>query len=160
MAVSLAEKACTKCGEIKTVSEFYIRDDRRMAHCKACNTYLQKEWRRKNPEKRNYIFKKFLARKKLKAILRMGGQCQNQECGFKPATILEYGVLEFHHRKGNRGKERLAGVARNILKGQTKDYMVLCANCHVIQNYIDGTQGILLTILSEEEFKKALGSEF
>jgi len=42
-------KQCTKCGEMKPLSEYFIKDKktgRRMAHCKACHEQYRTTWKR------------------------------------------------------------------------------------------------------------------
>lgn len=49
-------KTCTRCGESKSLSEFYPRSDRSEAGvqpaCKACTKARLAKWRLQNPEKR------------------------------------------------------------------------------------------------------------
>jgi hypothetical protein len=46
-------KACTKCGQTKPLSDFWIERRRNQAqsHCKKCKATAQKLWRKANPQK-------------------------------------------------------------------------------------------------------------
>ena len=51
-------KICSKCKEVKQISEFYKRSDRPFGYrsqCKKCTLNKQKEHRKKNPEKYKQI---------------------------------------------------------------------------------------------------------
>lgn len=49
-------KRCTRCGETKPMSAFYMKHDRhgrlryRYAHCRICHYQLTQSWRRQHPE--------------------------------------------------------------------------------------------------------------
>lgn len=149
----MADKTCTKCGETKPIGEFYKQPKCKGGYstrCKACASEYARGYRRANdPIKRKEYHRKLHARIRLQAIRKMGDRCQR--CEFWPTTLLEYGVLQFHHRAGNPTDEKTLQIASNILDGQTDDYMLLCANCHIIRNHLDGTAKIGMTFLPEEE---------
>ena len=85
-------------------------------------------------------------RLKLEAFTIYGGCCQN--CGNDDLL-----VFEWHHRikevkRVNAAKIEALIVANN---GKLENVMLLCANCHIRQNLIDGTskQGIRLLNVSQ-----------
>lgn len=71
------------------------------------------------------------------AIEIYGSKCS--QCGIKDDI-----VLEFHHCFGNPKKERYLTYINKIVQAgcELKEYMLLCANCHIKQNKIDGTSQI------------------
>lgn len=42
-------KKCSKCGVLKSISEFSLENGRKRAECKACACRRSSEWRRSNP---------------------------------------------------------------------------------------------------------------
>ena len=56
------EKACTKCGEVKLLEDFVVKNRNksgRAAHCKECDNALQKKFRKDYPEKKAASAKKY-----------------------------------------------------------------------------------------------------
>ena len=85
----------------------------------------------------NEATKKFNRNYIKRALLIYGAKCQ--VCG-----CLDTRLLQFHHRKPNIIKEWSLEVARRIVISgkQDKNIMVVCANCHIKQNIVDGTSKI------------------
>jgi 5-methylcytosine-specific restriction endonuclease McrA len=85
--------------------------------------------------------KSFRLRMRTKAIARMGGRCMH--CGFDDARALVFDHIK-PVRRGLRGirKSGHTGVDthRAVLKG-SKDYQLLCANCHAIKTRQDDSEG-------------------
>ncbi|MFQ5981021.1 MAG: hypothetical protein ACE5OZ_23010 [Candidatus Heimdallarchaeota archaeon] len=61
-----------------------------------------------------------------------------------------------HHSKGNKEKEHHLTATTNILKGNDSDYLLLCANCHVLANIDDGTWSPWIKHLTEKDFSDIL----
>ncbi|MFQ5979896.1 MAG: hypothetical protein ACE5OZ_17330 [Candidatus Heimdallarchaeota archaeon] len=97
------------------------------------------------------------AKRRLKAILLMGGECQ--KCEFKPKALVEYAIFEIHHPKGNKEKEHHLMAAANILRGNSSDYVLLCANCHIIANINDRTRTSWIGNLIDDDFNDILQGE-
>lgn len=77
------------------------------------------------------------ARRQIEAFRILGGKCQ--VCGLKAKTELELSMFEIHHIKANNGEERTRDVLKNVIAGNTENYVMLCANHHAIANILDGT---------------------
>ena len=69
-----------------------------------------------------------------KALLIYGLKCQ--VCG-----CLDIRLLHFHHRKRTKTRDGNGAITRRIISSgkQDKNIMLVCANCHIKQNLIDGT---------------------
>ena len=60
----VTEKKCSRCGEVKPISEFYKRKDRLSGYlsiCKPCRLPLAKKWHLLNKEKTTEAFRKYRA---------------------------------------------------------------------------------------------------
>lgn len=108
-------KCCVKCGENKTIDDFYKRrgNSGTSAYCIECTKTQSKE--------RHNQFKKELVNYK-------GGACQN--CGYNKY----YGALEFHHINPNEkdfsfGKVKICTLNDEI-KNELDKCVLLCSNCH------------------------------
>lgn len=112
-------KKCSKCGLVKPISDFKLRNKKTniyQPYCKKCkNQYLTTYW--------NY--------KKLKAIDYLGGMCQDCGKSFHPI------IYDFHHRNPN---EKEFGLNKNrsrsweIKKEELDKCDLLCSNCHKIRH--------------------------
>lgn len=107
-------RTCVKCGQLKKLTQFYIRNKSRAFSCSKCRG--AKERQKVRERKQFYVDYK-------------GGQCS--KCGYNTCI----GALEFHHRnpekkdfkisdklKGNKNK-------KDMLKELDKCDL-LCSNCH------------------------------
>jgi hypothetical protein len=55
-------KTCSRCKQSKRKSEFHLRStarDGHMSHCKSCNALKARRWRKKNPERRRELDKRY-----------------------------------------------------------------------------------------------------
>jgi len=141
---SEGSKRCSKCGEVKLLSEFYVRKNKSlMAECKVCTRLRSKA--RMNSEKRVEILKKDNEshRRKYKQIkdavfAAYGGHkcacCGETEPLFLTLDHINNDGAEFR-KKNFPGKNwRFSAGSRTyrwILKNNFPDgYQVLCANCN------------------------------
>jgi len=128
----LSEKKCTKCGEWKSVSEFYRHTkykDGRFHYCKECHG--------RGSKLRNDEIKR-------QAIEKYGGACSN--CSFDHAPS-----LTFHHKNGRREDEpRGKNIYRQLINEPIRnDVIILCNSCHQALHQVNGEQDL--------KFLKAIG---
>jgi hypothetical protein len=109
---------CSKCNEIKSLNDFYLRKTKKgelttTSWCKKCNS-------------KNVVS----IQQKSKSILveLKGGACQS--CGFK-----EYeGALEFHHIDPSTKDDKLSKFIRSKISKDIIDEInkcvLVCSNCH------------------------------
>jgi predicted HNH restriction endonuclease len=128
-------KKCKKCGEIKTINDFYIRKRGGHRHfCKEC-------------QNRDTSLMSVVKKKKIVEI--MGGKCC--ECGYDKY----YGSLEMHH-KDPKEKEFSWNNIRfrkwDIVLNEIKKCILVCSNCHKeihaknLSDYSSGQAPRLLTL--------------
>ena len=128
------DRACTKCGVTKPMTEFGWKDrlrGKRHAVCKECtakrssNWYYENQDRQKENVRRNNQNYREAARTFVLAYLTTH-PCAS--CGETDPR-----VLEFHH-EGDKESEvsRLMGRGASLeaLKAEISQCTVLCANCH------------------------------
>lgn len=143
-------KKCTKCRKIKSIDDFYGKDNKKMSWCKRCSCSQIVETRKRNPEKyRNYIRSTIsqpnliYSRKKANAKLcKIDFTISKEEflswynqdlkchyCSIRP----EYFHLsqdKLLARKANLGIDR-----KNNDKGYSLDNIVLCCDrCNLIKS--------------------------
>jgi len=101
-------------------------------HSKEINA-RERERYRKNPGMRRAAQHKSNLRKRVEALLRLGGKCVRCDKGD------DYRVLQIDHiNGGGRRDVQLRGTVaaqRDVLKGNIEGYQLLCANCNVIKKY-------------------------
>jgi hypothetical protein len=111
---SIDERKCSKCKEIKTPAEFYVRSDATCCYseCKKCMMVRTKE--------RFHQIKR-------EAIEYKGGQCS--VCGYNKCLA----ALEFHHRDPEEKDFEIGstrGKSWSSIKAEIDKCDLLCANCH------------------------------
>ncbi len=106
-------KICTKCNQIKLLSEFYLNSKRPHSYCKLCMT--------KNTIDRQRKFKK-------ECVEYKGGCCE--KCGYSKYI----GALEFHHKDPSKKEFSIAHVKLTTFSDKIRTELdkceLLCANCH------------------------------
>lgn len=110
-------KKCSKCGEEKSLGEFYKRERGwLMSFCKKCfNAYTVQRW---------------IQRKK-DAVSYKGGKCQH--CGYDG----HYAVLQFHHRDPKQKDcnwQKLRLKSWDKITAELDKCDLLCANCHILEH--------------------------
>lgn len=76
MAATDSIKCCTKCGEVKPVSEFNLERGKPRAYCKLCHLNAVVAWQRANPEKRSATAKRWLKKHRLSNPAKRSGRKQ------------------------------------------------------------------------------------
>ena len=110
-------KTCSTCKEEKPLTEFYVKyGDVRHSYCKSCfNVYCMQRW----------------AKKKLKAIEYMGGECV--DCGYSDHPE----PFHFHHvRDKSATWKKMRLWSWENIKAELSKCELLCANCHTIRHSI------------------------
>ncbi len=113
-------KLCPKCQEVKPISEFYKRTNRKdpYTYCKPCTTIVTKDRIRKL---------------KKQAVDYKGGKCI--KCGYNKCQA----SLEFHHLDPSK-KDFTIGhnnKAFKNIKSELDKCILLCRNCHGEIHYGD-----------------------
>ena len=114
---------CIRCSKKKALADFkkpYI--------CNDCAKYKDKKPLRKKDTHSTNL--------RIAAILEMGGACSS--CGFSDIR-----ALQIDHKNGGGSQERkktsqyalYKKVYNLAIKGECKDYQVLCANCNWIKRH-------------------------
>jgi hypothetical protein len=141
---ALAEKRCTRCGEVKPRAAFHLSRTEAtgmQAWCKACQLLGEREYRGRHPERVRAVSKRTQERLgpgyyrerhqilKRQMVAAYGGKCDC--CG---ETEIEF--LSLDHVNGGGHRHRIAvGGARSLLRilrdaGWPKEgYRLLCMNC-------------------------------
>ena len=100
------------------------------SYCLPCNNLYKKRWYHAHPERARVAREKYNARLRLAVIHTLGGECKH--CGIKDMRVLQ---IDHIHGRGHQEREAIGfiGIRRKILKGNIKDYQLLCANCNWIK---------------------------
>ena len=139
-------KRCTRCGESKPLSEFWVerrRSDGRKGICAACSIIASrvqyrknpqarvrdsKEWRKRNLERANATQSARITRRRLAVIAGYGGKCIC--CGESDEVFLTVEHVNGggrQHRKGRCSD----WLYKLILDGNfPPEYTILCMNCN------------------------------
>lgn len=113
---NITEKLCVDCGQVKDVSEFYIRKrnntERYHSYCKSCvsNRSLQRQQKLKK-----------------QAVEYKGGKCM--KCGYDKYT----GALEFHHNDPTKKEFSISNKSNVVfdnIKLELDKCDMFCSNCH------------------------------
>jgi hypothetical protein len=137
------ERKCTRCGEVKPIEDFFVRNKERATYnvyCKACNREYHKGHYRAN--KTDYCDKANKRKIEFAKWWRVfKGTLKCQVCGESHIAC-----LDFHHRNP---KEKDANVSR-IIRGEWSRARVLkeiekcdilCSNCHRKLHFEDRSRG-------------------
>jgi hypothetical protein len=97
--------------------------------------YEEKGWINKTRKYQNF-------KKEVFEIL--GNKCSNPNCAV-PGGMTDIRALQIDHVNGNGWQEAATigyhGIQRKIMEGNTKDYVLLCANCNWIKRAENGEFG-------------------
>lgn len=139
------DKRCSKCGQTKTVSEFYR--DRHHATgtsqwCRRCKMAAAAQWRRNNPDKaraadaRNRDEKNLVKADRARETrawlkdMKIAAGCA--DCGYRGHPD----ALEFDHLPGRVKRFKISGSStrsRATLAAEIAKCEVVCANCHRVR---------------------------
>ena len=132
-------KKCTKCNDLKEISEFSWKDkDRRRSQCKSCrNKYHKDRWKNNpNVRRRNKKAKRRIREKGRSFINRYKRFCKCSNCGEE-----RFYVLQFHHIDDNKEHSiaNMAGQGYSIesIKDEIRKCKILCSNCHLEEHYLN-----------------------
>lgn len=128
-------KQCSKCHQIKPLSEFSFKNRQKgwlVSYCKDCNRTYQKV--HYNDNQLDYRIKRKKWRIKFRSEIRekIIGHFKKYPCVDCGET--DYTVLEFDHVRGDK-KSNIASLVCNdvswkVIEGEIKKCEVRCANCH------------------------------
>lgn len=97
-------KICTKCKELKTLDQFYMRNDRAkprpVPQCRTCAINRVKGWKHNHPEKYNNLNAKRNSRNRRKYEAQIGSPIRCSICG-TGFTKDKNGLPHFDHNHGN-----------------------------------------------------------
>lgn len=132
-------RQCTKCGEEKSVEEFYVtKRGKKLAlysRCHRCHQIVTEEGREKNPESRdakivNLIRWRAEQKGKLREIVNRAKDVPCADCG----VVYPHYVMDFDHVRGEKeahvSRMLSRGVPEEVLLAEIEKCEVVCANCH------------------------------
>lgn len=134
--MEIQEKECSKCFEIKPLSEFHKNgfdskgNQKYRGYCKDCANRIEKERYRKK--------KAFIDEQKEKCA----------KCG----DVRTY-VLDFHHKDPTVKEFTIGQIkkgSQELIQHEIDKCIVLCANCHRAFHYLEKTQGLTIEQFLEE----------
>ena len=155
----MLKKKCSKCGEDKSVSKFFIdkqKSDELTSSCKKCITKNSKQYYLNNKEhylaysKKHHEKTKHLKRERTRIKRRrlfkeifnlLGNKCEC--CNFTNIWALQIDHIAgdgYKHRKVLKGMAYYADILKSIKKNENK-YRILCANCNFIEGIKKGYRG-------------------
>lgn len=157
-------KTCSKCKKLKSKSEFHNKKNMKdglCLWCKECKKAASMEYYKKNKEKvaksvkayriknkdkyneyqRNWNRSETQRLKNKKKLRKLKYKCYELR-GFKCEKCGETNpwILQIHHRDGVN-KRVWRGALYRQMKENPKNFLLLCASCHVLMDYIDKTYG-------------------
>ena len=134
-AVAHGLRRCARCGDMKRVSEFYVknkRTGRRATICRSCANAYGREHYRRNREA-------YLARAK-NSRARLRGRNKTRVLNYlKGKTCVDCGeddplLLEFDHRDGRQKEDDVARLVMDCqwakVEAEIAKCDIRCANCH------------------------------
>jgi hypothetical protein len=152
-------KKCSKCNEIKPISEFRKNGDWWMGKCKPCQyTYTSEKnpiYKNNNKEKYKGYQKK--ANKKgydrgQTFINKHRALCGCQKCGEK-----RYWVIDYHHIDPKQKDHPITYYKTStleVLKRELKKCVPLCRNCHTDFHHLEKKTNITIKNYLEKHSKK------
>ena len=128
---------CSKCGETKSLDQFYWRSDKRRPylHCKKCqNIYGQEHYQR---NKKDYLQRAAEKAERNREWLRnIKTKLCCTYCGENHPAC-----LDFHHisgdKKFNISSAGVRGAKRQNVLDEIAKCIVLCSNCHRKLHYTE-----------------------
>lgn len=157
----MIKKKCIKCGKIKSVSKFFMdnqKKDELTSACKKCVTQNTKKYYNENKEhclaysKKHHEKTKHLKRERVRIARRrlfkeifllLGDKCSC--CGFTNKWALQIDHISgdgYKHRKKVSGIAYYSDILKSI-KNNEKKYRLLCANCNFIEGIKMGYRGTI-----------------
>ncbi len=124
------EKACSKCGEVKPLSNFYpqrLGKFGRRANCKACHIRLAADWRRENAESARTQKRKYQSDPAVRA--RRNAQSKARRDAFRAANPLP-------KRDPNAPRTCTKCGETKAAEAYYKQRGKVCKKCHGAQGYV------------------------
>ena len=123
-------RQCTKCGEIKEITEFHKRS-KIATHwmCKQCKRSYDAEWYRRNERRRRKLSEAAEQRRKrmIAFVNRYKIFCGCKICGYNKS----HHALDLHHLRDKKYDfTNMKTLGMNTIKKEMRKCVVLCANCH------------------------------
>lgn len=133
-------KGCSKCGELKPPSEYYVKDSnsgRLHAHCKACYREHRKTYYAEHFEKYGdeYRLRARKYRKKLREEYRNGVLSYLKDkscadCGEDNIVVLEFDHIDPSRKSFSVSQAVKLGYGWKQVQDEINKCEVVCANCH------------------------------
>jgi len=140
-------KICLGCKQGLPLTSFYKRWDKRtdppkqkyIARCKSCHQKQNKTyWTEEKKREYNEAKKQDRRERKERAVIYKGGKCEHCLGSFHIAAY------DFHHINPDEkdvDPGLLMQISDEILFKELDKCILLCANCHRIHHYEEGTLG-------------------
>jgi len=130
------QKECSKCQELKEVSDFNYRNKEkgtRQAHCRVCTkAYLKTHYDENSSyyKKKARIHTKRYMEKARKFIfsIKLGNPCEI--CGENDPVVLEFDHIDPKTKNHNVSEMVKLGYSINSIINEVEKCRLLCANCH------------------------------
>lgn len=141
-------KVCSRCHKEKDDEDFFIRNKEKgikHSHCIPCKRQIDREaYSEDRHDRRTKIRKQSTERilKNRNFVHRVRRLCCCSKCGDK-----RFYVLDFHHlhdKVDGIGILAAKGVTLKKLKKELRKCIVLCANCHREEHYLNGAKANLV----------------
>ena len=117
-------KLCARCKTNERVPKY--------SYCLICRSLINKEWAAKHRVSKAKYHRLYFRELRRQAVAKLGDKCKH--CG-----ITDLRLLQIDHVDGGGGKELkkigVYGIYCKILKGDTKGYQLLCANCNWLKRH-------------------------
>ena len=137
------EKKCSKCDEIKSISEFRKNGKWWMGKCKSCQAIYTTEHNKVNKDR----YKKY-THKSQKMCYNRGQTFMNKHraiCGCKKCGDKRYWLIDYHHIDPNTKDNPVTYYKTgrlDILKKELRKCIPLCRNCHTDFHHQEKVKGI------------------
>lgn len=129
---SVGVKVCSKCGEEKSLDEFYKREGARDGHradCKVCKESVSKKWKKDNPDKRKEIHKRGELKRLYGITLETFNEMsesQNHKCSICGERNPDGTRLCVDHDHSTGAVRELLCKNCNVALGNLRDNPLLC----------------------------------
>jgi len=133
-------KTCSKCGETKPLTDFFVKDKktgRLHAQCKACYKLHRQSFYKDHYAKYKplYLARAKVRREKLRLefhtnmLAYLSNKCC-VDCGENDIRVLELDHIDPSSKRFNISQAVRLGFSWNDVLAEIKKCRILCANCH------------------------------
>lgn len=135
------KKVCRVCKEEKVLSEYHPNKSCKhgvVGTCRSCCGDRIRKWYKDNRKARQEAANKRNQDRRDAAITALGGKC------FRCNGVFPRCVYDFHHRDPSTKVDAISNLLGkpNMLKEELKKCDLLCANCHRIRHFEEGTEDV------------------